>query len=178
MGFQLKQTTPMMSFQLVPFLSCTFQNRTFHALTDYVYIVLQVICSQIHVEMFRLELSFALLLSLLVLSHTFFILYGDLDLHDVDDSENGSLMSDWSIHMVRGTWLSKNHEIFHYGLPSLLLDHFRRAQGFTLQPNTIVCFLSHTIPFLPFPNVFYCFIHSPIMQNFIIFCFLLTSISS
>lgn len=61
----------------------------------------------------------------------------DLDLHDVDESENGSLMSDWTTHMVRGTWLSKNHEIFHYGLPSPLLDNFRRAQGSAMQPNTI-----------------------------------------
>ncbi|KAK1361633.1 hypothetical protein POM88_046107 [Heracleum sosnowskyi] len=62
----------------------------------------------------------------------------DLDLPDIDDSENGSLMSDWTSHMVRGTWLSKNHEIFHYGLPSPLLDHFRRAQGCTVQPKTII----------------------------------------
>ncbi|XP_074361450.1 uncharacterized protein LOC141701718 isoform X2 [Apium graveolens] len=61
----------------------------------------------------------------------------DLDLHDADDSENGSQMSDWTMHMVRGTWLSKNHEIFNYGLPSPLLDHLRRAQGSTMQPNTI-----------------------------------------
>ncbi|KAK1388327.1 N-lysine methyltransferase setd6-like [Heracleum sosnowskyi] len=60
----------------------------------------------------------------------------DLDLPDIDDSENGSLMSDWTSHMVRGTWLSKNHEIFHYGLPSPLLDHFRRAQGSTVQPKS------------------------------------------
>lgn len=59
----------------------------------------------------------------------------DLDLPDIDDSENGSLMSDWTSHMVRGTWLSKNHELFHYGLPSPLLDHFRRAQGSTVQPK-------------------------------------------
>lgn len=61
----------------------------------------------------------------------------DLDLPDVVDSENGSLLSDWTTHMVRGTWLSQNHEIFHYGLPSPLLDHFRRAQGSTMQPTTM-----------------------------------------
>ncbi|XP_074361461.1 uncharacterized protein LOC141701726 isoform X3 [Apium graveolens] len=51
-----------------------------------------------------------------------------IDLHDADDSENGSQMSDWTMHMVRGTWLSKNHEIFNYGLPSPLLDHLRELR--------------------------------------------------
>lgn len=36
-------------------------------------------------------------------------------------------MSDSATHMVRGTWLSNNHEIFHYGLPPPLLDHLRSA---------------------------------------------------
>lgn len=61
----------------------------------------------------------------------------DVDVPDIDGLENGSLMSNWTTHMVRGTWFSKNHEIFHYGLPSPLLDQFRRARGPTLHPNTL-----------------------------------------
>lgn len=36
-------------------------------------------------------------------------------------------MSDSATQMVRGTWLSNNHEIFYYGLPTPLLDYLRRA---------------------------------------------------
>ncbi|KAF8035323.1 hypothetical protein BT93_C1371 [Corymbia citriodora subsp. variegata] len=36
--------------------------------------------------------------------------------------------SSGTTHMVRGTWFSDNHSIFHYGLPAPLLNHFRRAQ--------------------------------------------------
>ncbi|XP_024016046.1 uncharacterized protein LOC18025402 [Eutrema salsugineum] len=32
-------------------------------------------------------------------------------------------------HMLRGTWLSRNHNIFHYGLPTPLLNYLRRAHG-------------------------------------------------
>uniref|UniRef100_A0A7N0VHA7 SET domain-containing protein n=1 Tax=Kalanchoe fedtschenkoi TaxID=63787 RepID=A0A7N0VHA7_KALFE len=35
----------------------------------------------------------------------------------------------WSSHMVRGTWLSKNHNIFYYGLPPPLLDLLRSARN-------------------------------------------------
>ncbi|XP_006474175.2 uncharacterized protein LOC102606634 [Citrus sinensis] len=38
-------------------------------------------------------------------------------------------MSNWTTHMVRGTWLSKNHNIFYYGLPSPLLDYLRRVRN-------------------------------------------------
>ncbi|KAL3841037.1 hypothetical protein ACJIZ3_025628 [Penstemon smallii] len=48
----------------------------------------------------------------------------DIDLGEDSDCK----ASEWGTHMVRGTWLSKNHEIFHYGLPSLLLDHIRKAR--------------------------------------------------
>ncbi|XP_038889412.1 uncharacterized protein LOC120079325 isoform X2 [Benincasa hispida] len=48
----------------------------------------------------------------------------DIDFGD-DDSNNTT--SNWSTHMVRGTWLSKNQNIFHYGLPSPLLECFRKA---------------------------------------------------
>ncbi|KAK2630961.1 hypothetical protein EUGRSUZ_L03644 [Eucalyptus grandis] len=36
--------------------------------------------------------------------------------------------SSGTTHMVRGTWFSDNHSIFHYGLPAPLLNHFRRAR--------------------------------------------------
>ncbi|KAG6421242.1 hypothetical protein SASPL_117792 [Salvia splendens] len=60
----------------------------------------------------------------------------DIDAAEDEDSEDGPPASKWSSHMVRGTWLSKNHKIFHYGLPSPLLDHLRRARNPTCQPNT------------------------------------------
>ncbi|GFP93266.1 retrovirus-related pol polyprotein from transposon 17.6 [Phtheirospermum japonicum] len=47
---------------------------------------------------------------------------------DGDDSEVVAPPSEWNPHMVRGTWLSKNHEIFYYGLPSPLLNHLRGAR--------------------------------------------------
>ncbi|XAR72384.1 [Fructose-bisphosphate aldolase]-lysine N-methyltransferase [Bertholletia excelsa] len=59
----------------------------------------------------------------------------DIDTPETGHCENGDPISDWSNHMVRGTWLSKNHGIFHYGLPTPLLDHFRRALCPTFQTN-------------------------------------------
>ncbi|KAL9686929.1 hypothetical protein QQ045_031323 [Rhodiola kirilowii] len=44
-------------------------------------------------------------------------------------TEDGTLLSDWKAHMVRGTWLSKNHDIFYYGLPPPLLDLLRNARS-------------------------------------------------
>ncbi|XVF70025.1 hypothetical protein PTKIN_Ptkin11bG0128200 [Pterospermum kingtungense] len=52
----------------------------------------------------------------------------DFDVDQVDSIEDCSL-SNWTTHMVRGTWLSKNHDIFYYGLPSPLLDYLRRARS-------------------------------------------------
>lgn len=54
----------------------------------------------------------------------------DIDVDVSEDGENGH-QSDvsWSSHMVRGTWLSKHQHTFPYGLPSLLLDHLRRASN-------------------------------------------------
>lgn len=40
-------------------------------------------------------------------------------------------------HMVRGTWLSANQDIFYYGLPSPLLDHLRKVQSPGLQTMTM-----------------------------------------
>ncbi|XP_051140338.1 uncharacterized protein LOC127257872 isoform X2 [Andrographis paniculata] len=55
---------------------------------------------------------------------------------DIDeDAEDGAPAPEWSSHMVRGTWLSRNHGIFHYGLPAPLLDHLRRARNPTWQSN-------------------------------------------
>ncbi|GMH03984.1 hypothetical protein Nepgr_005823 [Nepenthes gracilis] len=44
-------------------------------------------------------------------------------------SEEGYSTSDSTTHMVRSTWFSKNHGIFHYGLPTPLLNHLRKAQN-------------------------------------------------
>ncbi|XP_028109658.1 uncharacterized protein LOC114308286 isoform X2 [Camellia sinensis] len=59
----------------------------------------------------------------------------ELDATITDCSEDNCPMSNWTNHMVRGTWLSKNHGMFHYGLPPPLLDHFRRAQSPMFQNN-------------------------------------------
>ncbi|KAI4377674.1 hypothetical protein MLD38_015263 [Melastoma candidum] len=49
---------------------------------------------------------------------------------DIDDSpnEDGPTDSGWTTHMVRGTWLSDKHDIFHYGLPLPLLEKLRTAR--------------------------------------------------
>ncbi|XP_021276390.1 uncharacterized protein LOC110410829 isoform X3 [Herrania umbratica] len=47
---------------------------------------------------------------------------------DVDSTDDCPL-SNWTTHMVRGTWLSNNQSIFYYGLPSPLLDFLRRARS-------------------------------------------------
>ncbi|XP_057767279.1 uncharacterized protein LOC130987687 [Salvia miltiorrhiza] len=60
----------------------------------------------------------------------------DIDVAQDQDSEVSPPASEWSSHMVRGTWLSKNHKIFHYGLPTPLLDHLRKARNPTCQSNT------------------------------------------
>uniref|UniRef100_A0A5B6YT39 Putative SET domain-containing protein n=1 Tax=Davidia involucrata TaxID=16924 RepID=A0A5B6YT39_DAVIN len=61
----------------------------------------------------------------------------DIDTAQTDCIEDGHPSSNWTTHMVRGTWLSKNHEIFHYGLPPPLLDILRRARDPMLQTNSI-----------------------------------------
>lgn len=55
-----------------------------------------------------------------------------------DDYAEGRCTSNWSTHMVRPTWLSNNHNIFYYGLPSPLLDCLRRARSPMLQTKTLV----------------------------------------
>ncbi|KAK7265269.1 hypothetical protein RJT34_32887 [Clitoria ternatea] len=61
---------------------------------------------------------------------------------DIDGSDVNSIedipASNWTTHMVRGTWLSKNHNIFYYGLPCPLLDHLRRSRSPMLQTKTFL----------------------------------------
>ncbi|XP_022731950.1 uncharacterized protein LOC111286311 isoform X2 [Durio zibethinus] len=52
----------------------------------------------------------------------------DFDVDQVDSIEDCPLYN-WSSHMVRGTWLSNNQNIFYYGLPLPLLDYLRRARS-------------------------------------------------
>ena len=60
---------------------------------------------------------------------------------DFGDDDNNNITSDWSTHMVRGTWLSKIQSIFHYGLPSPFLECFRKALFPGLHTNCKVIFL-------------------------------------
>ncbi|GKC04930.1 SET domain-containing protein, partial [Tanacetum coccineum] len=59
----------------------------------------------------------------------------DIDLSQVDSTEDTCPMTKWSTHMVRGTWLSNDHGIFHYGLPPPLLENLREARASMLQSN-------------------------------------------
>ncbi|XP_059289907.1 uncharacterized protein LOC132043430 isoform X2 [Lycium ferocissimum] len=61
----------------------------------------------------------------------------DIDVASNEDCADTDLTSDWTSHMVRGTWFSKNHSIFHYGLPPPLLDRMRRARNPFLQSMTL-----------------------------------------
>ncbi|GER27814.1 SET domain-containing protein [Striga asiatica] len=60
-----------------------------------------------------------------------------LDIDVDEESEFVARPSEWSSHMVRGTWLSKNHNIFHYGLPTPLLDHLRGARNLASPSKTL-----------------------------------------
>ncbi|XP_030544232.1 uncharacterized protein LOC115750812 isoform X1 [Rhodamnia argentea] len=52
-----------------------------------------------------------------------------LDIDGSQDVCSGELdASSGTTHMVRGTWFSDNHSIFHYGLPAPLLNHLRSAR--------------------------------------------------
>ncbi|XP_027916186.1 uncharacterized protein LOC114175624 isoform X1 [Vigna unguiculata] len=61
----------------------------------------------------------------------------DIDGADVDSNEDIP-ESNWTSHMVRGTWLSRDHKMFYYGLPSPLLDHLRRSRSPMLRPKTFL----------------------------------------
>lgn len=79
----------------------------------------------------------------LILSYIDSCSTSDIDLSEVDSTEDTCLMSNWSTHMVRGTWLANNHGIFYYGLPTPLLEHLRQARGLMLQSNVIVIAFFH-----------------------------------
>lgn len=60
---------------------------------------------------------------------------------DIEATEDCSSMEDYpapdtTTHMLRGTWLSANREIFYYGLPSPLLEHLRKVQSPGLRTMT------------------------------------------
>ncbi|KAL4654631.1 hypothetical protein ACB092_01G394600 [Castanea dentata] len=55
-----------------------------------------------------------------------------------EDCTEGNPRLDWTTHMVRGTWLSNNHNIFYYGLPPPLLDYLRRAKNPMLQTKSLL----------------------------------------
>ncbi|XP_004231492.2 uncharacterized protein [Solanum lycopersicum] len=61
----------------------------------------------------------------------------DIDVASNDDCADTDPTPDWTSHMVRGTWFSKNHGIFHYGLPAPLLDRMRRSRNPSLQSMTL-----------------------------------------
>lgn len=99
----------------------------------------------------------------------------DFDAGEPDSIEDCPVSSQ-TTHMVRGTWLSKNHNIFHYGLPSPLLNFLRSAQGLTLHNMTIVIFFSNHFYIVPM-QIFFSnwlklgglFVVIPV--SFIIICF-------
>lgn len=66
------------------------------------------------------------------------------DFDVIDDEDIGTEFS-WTTHMLRGTWLSNNHNIFHYGLPTPLLNYLRRAHGLVHHSETDVSNLDHLL---------------------------------
>ena len=57
-----------------------------------------------------------------------------------EDCIEGKPRLNCTTHMVRGTRLSNNHNIFYYGLPLPLLDYLRRAKNPMLQTKSLVIF--------------------------------------
>lgn len=55
-----------------------------------------------------------------------------------DEFTDGSSISNWSTHMVRGTWFSENRDIFYYSLPSPLLDFLRSAHSPMLHTKALL----------------------------------------
>ncbi|CAN6677791.1 unnamed protein product [Malus baccata var. baccata] len=55
-----------------------------------------------------------------------------------DEFTDGSSISNWSTHMVRGTWFSENRDIFYYSLPSPLLDFLRSAHSPVLHTKALL----------------------------------------
>ncbi|XP_024019736.1 histone-lysine N-methyltransferase setd3 [Morus notabilis] len=56
---------------------------------------------------------------------------------DEDNFDEGSQAFNLT-HMARGTWFSNNYEIFHYGLPSPLLDKLRKTQNPLLHTKVLL----------------------------------------
>lgn len=71
--------------------------------------------------------------------------FADVDVIDDDDDEDMESVSSWTTHMLRGTWLSSNHNIFHYGLPTPLLNYLRRAHGLVHHSETDVTILDYVM---------------------------------
>ncbi|XP_070011770.1 ribulose-1,5 bisphosphate carboxylase/oxygenase large subunit N-methyltransferase, chloroplastic isoform X2 [Nicotiana sylvestris] len=66
----------------------------------------------------------------------------DIDVESNEGFADTGPTSDWTSHMIRGTWFSKNRGFFRYGLPPSLLDHMRRSrnpflQTFNLTPEKL-----------------------------------------
>ncbi|KAL9224586.1 hypothetical protein vseg_000606 [Gypsophila vaccaria] len=63
-----------------------------------------------------------------------------LDIEAAQDcsSEEASLESDTTTHLVRGTWHSVNQGIFNYGLPPAMLEHLRKASCPGLRTMTLL----------------------------------------
>lgn len=61
----------------------------------------------------------------------------EFDIGQDEDCEGGQIAPERLTHMVRGTWYSKEHGIFQYGLPTPLLDILRRARNPNWQSSTI-----------------------------------------
>ncbi|KAG9134921.1 hypothetical protein Leryth_001213 [Lithospermum erythrorhizon] len=61
----------------------------------------------------------------------------DIEVAQDEGYENGDPFSSWSTHMLRGTWLSKTHGIYHYGLPYPLLAYLRQIRGVILTRNAL-----------------------------------------
>ena len=71
--------------------------------------------------------------------------FADVDVIEDDDDEDMESVSSWTTHMLRGTWLSSNHNIFHYGLPTPLLNYLRRAHGLVHHSETDVTILDYVM---------------------------------
>lgn len=86
----------------------------------------------------------------------------DIDVESNEGFADTGPTSDWTSHMIRGTWFSKNRGFFRYGLPPSLLDHMRRSRNPFLQtfnlviPHKFLCyhFSLPCIPCLTFFSIF------------------------
>lgn len=91
--------------------------------------------------LYSLSVRAHVLITCLYIIYLYHCFGADIDVGQADCFEDCP-MSNWTTHMVRGTWLSKNHNIFYYGLPSPLLDYLRRVRNPMQYEKTLVIFLS------------------------------------